>query len=79
MRDDRDYKLELSGASASHGVTETSSRPFVGVQFECCNVYSRIYRNLDGSRYDGRCPRCARLVMFVVGQGGTDQRFFVVR
>lgn len=38
-------------------------KPFVGVLFKCCNVYSRVYRNARGD-YAGRCPKCLRpLVM----------------
>ena len=77
MRDDRDYKLELSSPPESTAVKGT--RPFLSVQFACYNVYSRIYRDLDDAKYQGRCPRCGRSITFVVGEGGTDQRFFVVR
>ncbi len=77
MRDDRDYKVELSSAPRM-SANAPSARPFLSVQFACCNVYCRIYRNLDGSKYEGRCPRCGRPVTFVVGEGGTDQRCFVV-
>jgi hypothetical protein len=87
MRDDRDYKLELSSAaqeSADGNVGNTSqpspgtNRPFISVQFDCCNVYLRIYRSADGAAYRGRCPRCGKPVHFAVGQGGTDSRVFRV-
>jgi hypothetical protein len=51
-------------------------RPWLAVRWRCCEVYSRVYRNAQGTHYDGRCPRCARPVRAVVGEGGTDQRFF---
>ena len=54
------------------------ARPFLQVQFACCNVYQRVYRNADGSAYTGRCPRCGKSVRFQVGEGGTDSRHFVV-
>ncbi|MDB5322421.1 MAG: hypothetical protein JWN40_4052 [Phycisphaerales bacterium] len=81
MKDDRDYKLDLSPAS---GVTpppqppaaQSTQRPFISVHFTCCNVYQRIYRAPDGKSYRGQCPRCARSVNFPVGQGGTSARFF---
>jgi hypothetical protein len=88
MRDDRDYKLDLSTAAtnatagANTGGTPASSpataRPFISVQFDCCNVYLRIYRSPDGSAYHGRCPKCGKPVHFAVGQGGTDSRVFRV-
>ena len=53
-------------------------RPFVGVQFDCCKVYARVYRNPEATAYRGRCPRCGRAVHFAIGQGGTDARFFRV-
>ena len=53
-------------------------RPFVGVQFDCCKVYARVYRNPAATAYRGRCPRCGRAVHFAIGQGGTEARFFRV-
>jgi hypothetical protein len=52
-------------------------RPWVGIRFDCCNVYTRVYRNADGTAYLGRCPRCLKKVRLNVGAGGTDARFFV--
>jgi len=77
--DPRDYKLDLTftgGSEAGEGLRP--SRPFLSVHFACCGVYCRIYRNAAGTAYLGRCPRCGRSVRFLVGQGGTDHRFFVV-
>ena len=83
MSDPRDYKVELSNNSAgtgnSGGPVAGTNRPFVSVHFACCNVYLRIYRCADGKHYRGRCPRCGVPVSFVVGEGGTEARTFVVR
>lgn len=51
-------------------------RPYLGILFDCCNVYARIYRTPDESAYSGRCPRCLREVTARVGEAGTDARFF---
>jgi len=51
-------------------------RKFIGVKFNCCNVYVRIYANKEGTAYEGRCPKCFRTVKFKIGEGGTDHRFF---
>jgi hypothetical protein len=51
---------------------------FLGIQFVCCGVYARIYRNRDRSAYEGYCPRCARPVRVGIGPGGSTSRFFTV-
>ena len=53
-----------------------SPRPFLGVKFECCGVYARVYKTRDGDAYEGRCPKCVRPIRFEVGEGGTASRFF---
>ena len=52
---------------------------FLGVMFECCNVYGRLYKNKEGTYYVGRCPRCMRELKIRIGEGGTNQRFFRAR
>jgi PHP family Zn ribbon phosphoesterase len=84
MSDPRDYKVDLSGAgensAGGDGATASSgSRPYLSVHFACCAVYQRVYRDKDGKTYNGRCPRCGTPVRFVVGEGGTAARRFVVR
>lgn len=49
---------------------------FLGIMFECCNVYGRIYKNKEGTYYQGRCPKCMRLIKIKIGKGGTNERFF---
>ena len=55
---------------------KTERRKFIGVKFNCCGIYVRIYMNKDGTAYTGRCPKCFRPVKFKVGEGGTNHRFF---
>jgi hypothetical protein len=72
-------RLDLTSEPASGSSTQPSApapRPFVGVQFECCEAYARIYINRDRTAYEGRCPRCLRQLTVKIGPGGTSSRFF---
>ena len=51
-------------------------RKYLGILFECCNVYTRIYKNKAGTHYVGYCPKCLKKVRLKIGKGGTEQRFF---
>ena len=62
---------------ATEGRRESSR--YLGVQFACCDVYSRIYANRTGTEYVGHCPRCAKRVRFEIGPGGSDSRFFIAQ
>ena len=57
---------------------DARGRPFIGVMFDCCNVYVRVYKNRIGTAYVGWCPRCGKKVEARCGHGGegTDQRMF---
>jgi hypothetical protein len=52
-------------------------RPFVGIFFTCCKVYSRIYLNKQKTAFVGWCPRCAAKVEMKVSPAGSTSRFFV--
>jgi hypothetical protein len=64
-----------SEVPSSRGVG--AGRSWLGVYFQCCHVYGRMYRSADGGRYLGRCPKCLSEVGAKVGPGGTAQRIFI--
>jgi hypothetical protein len=51
-------------------------RPFVGIYFKCCRVYSRIFLNKQGTAFVGWCPRCAAKVEMKISPTGSASRFF---
>ena len=75
------YHLDIEGLEDSAGGASgghiPAPRPWVGIWFDCCGVYTRVYRNAAGTAYHGCCPRCARTATLRVGENGTDARFFV--
>ena len=81
MDDPPPYHLDIDGledlARQDGGSTSLRGRPWIGVHFDCCGAYARIYRNAEGTAYHGRCPRCLRKVRLRVGPDGTDARFFM--
>jgi hypothetical protein len=80
MARDPDYIVEIEGiadAAETDQTVRAGARPWIGVRFECCGVYCRIYRNRTRTAYEGRCPTCLRTVRALIGPGGTENRFFV--
>ncbi len=71
-----DLSSEPSPVGGKGGSSDSCTRRFVGVQFVCCDVYSRVYINRDQSAYEGNCPKCAKRVRLKIGPGGTSSRFF---
>jgi hypothetical protein len=55
---------------------DKKTKKFLGIMFECCHVYSRIYINKDGTAYEGKCPRCLKEIKVRIGKEGTSSRFF---
>jgi hypothetical protein len=76
--DPRDYQLDISSMRSDDTGQRATPRPYLSVHFTCCAVYQRIYRATNSDSYVGRCPRCQRQIKFLVGEGGTTNRFFRV-
>ena len=51
-------------------------RKWLGVLFECCGMYARIYQTRDGTAYARHCPKCNAALRVGIGEGGTSQRIF---
>jgi hypothetical protein len=77
---DPDYFLDIKdlGEEGQRSIPAPTGtgRPWVGIRFECCGVYTRVYRNSEGTAYLGYCPRCLKKVRLAVGPGGINSRFF---
>ena len=78
-----------TGASAAAGASQRRENevvstadgkvPFLGIHFKCCGTYGRIYRNRERYVYEGRCPKCRRLLTVPIGPGGLDSRFLTAQ
>jgi len=55
-----------------------AERPFIGLEFGCCNAYARVYANPEQTAFVGRCPRCARPVHIRIAEDGQPGQFFRV-
>ena len=79
MPDSPDYRLNISkleDESDTTGSSPARGRKWIGMYFECCSMYQRIYRNREGTAYHGNCPRCQKPIHIKVGPGGTNDRMF---
>ncbi|GAA4425777.1 hypothetical protein [Bremerella cremea] len=77
MNDRLDISSEPeSGPSRDDSDQGRKPRPFLGVKFDCCGIYSRIYQNKKATHYVGNCPKCAKQIRVRIGHGGSDNRFF---
>ncbi len=63
---------------AAEGAAE-SARPWIGIHFECCGMYTRISRQPEASEYEGRCPKCGLPIRVGVGPDGVRTRLLRAR
>jgi hypothetical protein len=54
------------------------NKPFLGIFYECCRLYGRVYLNRAGTAFEGRCPRCLKPVVVHLSDKGTTDRFLLV-
>lgn len=80
--ENRGSQLDLSSDASSDAKpsepqsgTDRRGR-FLGIKFECCGLYARIYPNRAGDAYVGRCPKCMKSVNVAIGPEGGNNRFF---
>ena len=73
---DRSRYATGHAATGTADATHLRGKPWIAMQWDCCSVYSRLYRNAAGTAYEGHCPKCARPVSVKIGPAGTDTRFF---
>lgn len=54
------------------------ARPWLGMHWKCCHVYSRVYLNHAETHFAGNCPRCGApaRIRAVRGGGGSDAQFW---
>ena len=63
-------------SSNDRSTPDREPRPFLGIRFQCCRTYGRIYRNEGKTAYAGKCPKCFAKVTVPIGSGGNTSRFF---
>jgi hypothetical protein len=51
-------------------------RPWIGIHFECCAVYARVYRDPESPQYNASCPKCGCGICIRVGPEGVNGRIF---
>ncbi len=80
MADQPDYILDGRHLRSEDADPDSHPKPagrrWIGVYFECCGIYTRIYRNRQGTAYEGRCPGCTRTLRVRIGPDGVSGRFF---
>lgn len=68
--------LDLTSERPEDEPRTPARRPFIGIRFQCCSVYSRIYLNAERTAFVGHCPRCVRPIRLEISPLGSDRRQF---
>jgi hypothetical protein len=79
MGQEPDYILDIPGLEepmAEVPPDVSAKRRWIGIKFDCCGSYSRIYRNKQGTAYEGFCPKCTARIHVPIAPHGTSQRIF---
>ena len=69
-------KERIPAMNSGDGFGSRAVNPFLGINFQCCRTYGRVYRNQQRTAYVGFCPKCGAKINVPIGGGGTSQRFF---
>ncbi|MFM1919646.1 MAG: hypothetical protein RLZZ303_1280 [Candidatus Hydrogenedentota bacterium] len=65
----------MPSAESSPGAN--TPRPWIGMHWKCCHVYSRVYLNHAETHFAGNCPRCGAPVRLRAVRGaGSEERFW---
>jgi len=54
----------------------TRENKFIGILFECCNIYRRIYMNKEKNAYEGKCPNAMERLRWRLDQAERRHVFF---
>jgi hypothetical protein len=65
------------GNGRSRGNDSDPARVWIGVYYECCETYSRVYRKKSEMAYRGRCPKCGMAINVRVGPHGVSSRILI--
>lgn len=68
--------LDLASESPASSEPTPRGRPFVGIHFTCCDVYTRVYLDSRRDAHIARCPHCLRALFLRTGPNGWRERFF---
>jgi len=54
-----------------------TGRSYIGVHYECCQVYSRVYLKQEQKKQISHCPKCGNAFHIKFSENGTDSPFWL--